>query len=98
MEYTQASTASLAQAQERIRGTFIELIGLRMIEVTSERAVAEMPFIPQLQQLTSVFHAEALLTLADTTATFACMYWSRGTIDGSAEPFPLTFQLSPNFS
>jgi len=97
MEYTQASAASLAQAQERIRGTFIELIGLRIIEVTSERAVAEMPFIPQLQQLTGVFHAGALLTLADTTATFACMYWSSGTISRSTEQFPLTIQLSTNF-
>src|SRR5215470_3556341 len=97
MEYTQASAASLAQAQERIRGTFIELIGLRIIEVTSERAVAQMPFMPQLQQLTGVFHAGALLTLADTTATFACMYWSSGTIDGSTEQFPLTIQLSTNF-
>src|SRR5215475_13790197 len=91
-----ASAALLAQAQERIRGTFIELIGLQILEVTSERAVAEMPFTPQLQQLTGVFHAGALLTLADTTATFACMYWSSGTIDGSAEPFPLTIQLSTN--
>jgi 1,4-dihydroxy-2-naphthoyl-CoA hydrolase len=97
MEYTQALAASLARAQERIRGTFIELIGLRIIEVTSERAVAEMLFIPQLQQLTGVFHAGALLTLADTTATLACMYWSSGTIDGSAEQFPLTIQLSTNF-
>ena len=93
----QASAALLAQAQERIRGTFIELIGLRLLEVTSERAVAEMPFTPQLQQLTGVFHAGALLTLADTTATFACMYWSGGTLDGSAEQFPFTIQLSTNF-
>lgn len=96
MEYTQVTAASLARAQERIRGTFIELIGFRIIEVTSECAVAEMPFIPQLQQLTGVFHAGALLTLADTTATFACMYWSSGTIDSSAEPFPFTIQLSTN--
>jgi uncharacterized protein (TIGR00369 family) len=56
-----------------------------------------MPFIPQLQQLTGVFHAGALLTLADTTATFACMYWSSGTISRSIEQFPLTIQLSTNF-
>ncbi len=93
----QASAALIAQAQERIRGTFIELIGLRLLEVTSERAVAEMPFTPQLQQLTGVFHAGALLTLADTTATFASMYWSSGTLDGSAKQFPFTIQLSTNF-
>jgi hypothetical protein len=38
-----ASAALIAQAQECIRGTFIELIGLRLLEVTSERAVAEVP-------------------------------------------------------
>lgn len=97
MELTPASAALLAQAQERIRGTFIELIGLRLIEVNSERAVAEMPCTPQLQQLTGVLHAGALLTLADTTATFASMYWSSGTLDGSAEQFPFTIQLSTNF-
>ena len=97
MEPTQASAALIAQAQERIRGTFIELVGLRLIEVNSERAVAEMPFTPQLQQLTGVFHAGALLTLADTTATLASMYWSSGTLDGSAEQFPFTIQLSTNF-
>ena len=97
MEQTQASAALIAQAQERIQGTFIELIGLKIIEVTSARAVAEMPFTPQLQQLTGVFHAGALLTLADTTATLACMYWSSGTLDGSADQFPFTIQLSTNF-
>jgi uncharacterized protein (TIGR00369 family) len=56
-----------------------------------------MPFTPQLQQLTGVFHAGALLTLADTTATFASMYWSSGTLDGSAGQFPFTIQLSTNF-
>ena len=96
MEHTQASPGLIAQAQERIRGTFIELVGLRLLEVTSERAVAEMPFVPQLQQLTGVFHAGALITLADTTATFASMYWSSGSIDGSAEQFPFTIQLSTN--
>ena len=97
MEPTQASAVLIAQAQERIRGTFIELIGLRLIEVTSERAVAEMPFTPQLQQITGVLHAGALLTLADTTATFGSMYWSSGTLDGSAAQFPFTIQLSTNF-
>jgi uncharacterized protein (TIGR00369 family) len=96
MEHSQASAALIAQAQERIRGTFIELIGLKILEVNSERAVTEMPFAPQLLQLTGVFHAGALLTLADTTATLASMYWSSGTLDGSAEQFPFTIQLSTN--
>jgi hypothetical protein len=31
-----------------------------------------------------------------TTATFARMCWSRGTLDGSAEHFPYTIQLGTN--
>jgi hypothetical protein len=31
MEYTQVTAASLAQAQERIRGPFIELIDLHIV-------------------------------------------------------------------
>jgi uncharacterized protein (TIGR00369 family) len=55
-----------------------------------------MPFAATLQQLTGVLHAGALLTLADTTATFASLYWSSGVLDESAARFPFTIQLSTN--
>lgn len=85
-----------ARAQERIRGTFIELLGIRLLDISDDRAVAEMPFSPDVQQLTGVFHAGALISLADTTATFACLYWTNGTLGGPQEPFPFTIQLSTN--
>ncbi len=97
MEHGPASAAQIAQAQERIRGTFIEHIGLHLLAADDERAIAAMAFTPEVQQLTGVFHAGALVTLADTTATFACMYWATGVLDGSAGAFPLTIQLSSNF-
>jgi 1,4-dihydroxy-2-naphthoyl-CoA hydrolase len=87
----------ITQAQERIRDTFIDLVGIRLLEVSDERTVAEMPFTKNLQQLTGVFHAGALMTLADTTATFASLYWTTGTIGGPTTPFPFTIQLSTNF-
>ena len=88
--------AFIAQAQERMRNTFIDLLGIRLIEVSDERAIAEMTFAEHLQQLTGVFHAGALLALADTTATFAGLYWTNGAIGGATEPFPFTVQLSTN--
>lgn len=97
MQRGAASSSQLAQAQERIRGTFIEQIGFTLLTADDEHAVATMPFTPALQQLTGVFHAGALVTLADTTATFACMYWATGGLDGRAEQFPFTIQLSSNF-
>lgn len=53
-----ASAALIAQAQECIRGTFIELIGLRLLEVTSERAVAEMPLTPQSSGIAGARNSE----------------------------------------
>jgi 1,4-dihydroxy-2-naphthoyl-CoA hydrolase len=89
--------AFIAQAQERIRNTFIDLVGIRLLEVSNERAVAEMPFTESLQQLTGMFHAGALISLADTTATYACLYWTNGTLGGLGKSFPFTIQLSTNF-
>jgi 1,4-dihydroxy-2-naphthoyl-CoA hydrolase len=90
-------TEFLAQAQERIRGTFIELVGIRLVELSDVRAVAEMTFADHLRQLTGVFHAGTLISLADTTATFGGLYWTLGAVGGPHDPFPFTIQLSTNF-
>ena len=71
------ATAFITHVQERTRDTFIAWLGIRLLDVSNEHAVAEMAFVPRLQQLTGVCHAGALIALADTTATFACMYWSQ---------------------
>lgn len=89
--------AFMAQAQARIPNTFIDLLGFQLREISDEHTVAEMSFRESLQQLTGVFHAGALLSLADTTATFACLYWRGDSPDGSPSSFPLTIQLSSNF-
>ena len=90
-------SAFVAQAQTRLSDTFIDLLGIRLREVSDAHAIAEMSFSATLQQLTGVFHAGALLSLADTTATFACLYWINDPLDGSRSSFPLTIQLSSNF-
>ncbi len=86
----------LVQARERLQHTLIDLLGIRLLEVDAEHALGDMPFTPQLQQLTGVFHAGALITLADTIATFAALFWSGATLENPGERFPLTIQLSTN--
>jgi 1,4-dihydroxy-2-naphthoyl-CoA hydrolase len=71
-------------------------LGVRLIEASSERAVAELDFRPELQQLTGLFHAGAILTLADTTATYASMRVVAPDGDLPAERFPLSVQVSAN--
>ena len=88
--------AFIEQAHARIRETFIDLVGVRLIAVSSEHAIAEMTFTDNLRQLTGVFHAGALITLADTTATFACLYWANSALNEPQAPFPFTIQLSTN--
>jgi uncharacterized protein (TIGR00369 family) len=81
---------------ERAKGTNVASRGTRFLEVSAERAVAELSFRPDLAQLTGLFHGGVIVSLADETAT-AC---SLATVmpDGTWEPekFPLTIQLNAN--
>jgi 1,4-dihydroxy-2-naphthoyl-CoA hydrolase len=81
---------------ERAKGTNVEARGTRFLEVSAERAVAELAFRPDLAQLTGLFHGGVILSLADETAT-ACSVASVMP-DGTWDParFPLTIQLSAN--
>src|SRR5919106_749651 len=88
--------AAAERLNERAKGTNIAARGTRFVEVSAERAVAELAFRPDLAQLTGVFHGGVILSLADETAT-AC---SLATVmpDGVWDPdkFPLTIQMSAN--
>jgi 1,4-dihydroxy-2-naphthoyl-CoA hydrolase len=85
-----------ARLNERAKGTNVEARGTRFIEVSAERAVAELAFRPDLAQLTGLFHGGVILSLADETAT-ACSI-ANVMPDGTWDPaqFPLTIQLSAN--
>lgn len=80
----------------RARGTMLDAIGLRLLDAGDGFARAEMSFAAHLTQLTGLFHTGALLTLADSTATIACIASvdPSGAADGS--DFPLAIQLSAN--
>jgi 1,4-dihydroxy-2-naphthoyl-CoA hydrolase len=81
---------------ERAQGTNIAARGTRFLEVSPERAVAELAFRPDLAQLTGLFHGGVILSLADETAT-ACSL-AAVMPDETWDPgkFPLTIQLNAN--
>jgi 1,4-dihydroxy-2-naphthoyl-CoA hydrolase len=81
---------------ERAKGTNIAARGTHFVEVSAERAIAELAFRPDLAQLTGLFHGGVIVSLADETAT-ACSL-AAVMPDGTWDPgkFPLTIQLSAN--
>jgi uncharacterized protein (TIGR00369 family) len=89
-------TAFAAKFNEWKRGTMIEAHGTQFITAGEGRAVAQLAFTPALSQLTGLFHAGAIIALADETATAAAMWETNPTGELTPELFPLTLQLSVN--
>lgn len=71
-------------------------LGIRLVEASPEHAVAQLDFREDLQQLTGVFHTGAILTLADSTATWGAMQVVGQGGEAPLEQFPLAVQLSVN--
>jgi uncharacterized protein (TIGR00369 family) len=88
--------AFAAKFNEWKRGTMIEAHGTHFITAGQGRAVAQLDFKPALTQLTGLFHAGAIIALADETATAAAMWETNPTGELRPELFPLTLQLSVN--
>ncbi len=78
------------------QGTMIESHGTEFIQAGEGRAIARLEFKPDLTQLTGLFHAGAIVALADETATAVAMWETNPTADLKSERFPLTLQLSVN--
>jgi len=79
----------------RIAGTMIAAHGTRFVRVSAERAVLELDFKPELTQMTGLFHAGAIISLADEACT--ALASARAMTDGwDPNRFPLTVQLSAN--
>jgi 1,4-dihydroxy-2-naphthoyl-CoA hydrolase len=78
----------------RIAGTMIASHGTRFLQVSADRAVVELDFKPELTQMTGLFHAGAIISLADEACTALASAHAMG--DGGWDPrkFPLTVQLS----
>ena len=54
-------------------GTLMGHLGMRVLEVSKERAVVELPVHPGLTTPSGYVHAGSMVSLADTAATFAAM-------------------------
>ena len=54
-------------------GTLMGHLGMRVLEVSKERAVVELPVHPSLTTPSGYVHAGSMVSLADTAATFAAM-------------------------
>ena len=82
--------------KRRIAGTMIASNGTRFVEVSAERAVLELDFKPELTQMTGLFHAGAIISLADEACT--ALASAHAMENGGWDPgkFPLTVQLSAN--
>lgn len=81
---------------EWARGTMIAWHGTHCVSAGHGRAVATLDFKPELTQLTGLFHAGAIVALADETATAAAMWETNPSADFRPELFPLTLQMSVN--
>lgn len=68
----------------------------RFLRAGEGRAVAELDFSPELTQLTGLFHAGAIMPLADETATAAAMWELNPSGEFDPARFPLTIQFSAN--
>jgi 1,4-dihydroxy-2-naphthoyl-CoA hydrolase len=69
---------------------------MEMLHAGEGRARGRVEFKPHLRQLTGLFHAGAIMGLADTTATAAAMWEVNPDGEFRPELFPLSIQVSTN--
>jgi uncharacterized protein (TIGR00369 family) len=58
------------EQQLRFEGTFFETLGIRIVEATRERVVAEMKVRPELITVGGRLHGGALMSLADSIGAY----------------------------
>jgi 1,4-dihydroxy-2-naphthoyl-CoA hydrolase len=79
------------------RETMISMLGIEIEQRSPELTVSRLPFSARARQPMGLFHAGAMMTLADTTATALCITIINPK-GGAVKPeeFPLAVQLSTN--
>jgi len=76
----------------------LELVGFTIVSASKELVVAAIPYRDDLRQVTGLFHAGVVLTLADSAATaLANLHLQPSASEFDPSRFPLTVQLSANF-
>jgi len=58
---------------EHLKGTLAELLGIRFVEMSSDRVIAEMPIRDDLRTVGGALHGGTLMALADTVGGAATM-------------------------
>ena len=90
---TDLSSEALAKwLNQYTEGTLIAHLRIRLVEVSAKRAVAELPVHPRVCLRGGLVHTGAMLSLADTAATFAAMAAKGGGFDPAR--FPAAIGLS----
>ena len=56
---------------ERLKGTLSDLLGVRFVETTPERVVAELPYREELTTIGGSLHGGTLMAFADTIGAVA---------------------------
>ncbi len=96
---TDSSPANLAPAElaawlnDRVEGTLMGLLGIRAVEVGPQRAVAELEVHSGVKTRIGDVHAGAMLSLADTTATYLAIAAIKGSYLDPAR-FPVAIAIS----
>jgi|TARA_B100000809_G_scaffold252014_1_gene286194 uncharacterized protein (TIGR00369 family) len=68
------SPEALAQwVEDHFQDTLMGHLGMQVIEVSKERAIVDLPFHPGITTPSGHVHAGSMVSLADTSATFAAM-------------------------
>lgn len=78
------------------RNNFIDNLGINLLSAGQGRARATLELSPRVTQPTGLFHAGAIIGLADTTATCACLAETNPDAEPRPDLFPLAIQLSSN--
>jgi len=61
----------IEQLREKLKGTLSDLLGLRLVEVTADRVVAELDIRDDLRTFGGAVHGGALMAVADTVGAVA---------------------------
>ena len=73
------------------------LVGYRQVEASKEKVVAEIDYRDDLTQSMGVWHAGAIITLADTAATGVAFQNMESPSDQSGpRQFPVSIQINAN--
>ncbi len=78
-------------------GTLIQNMGINVLSAGDGRAHASLKMSTAVAQPTGLFHGGAIISLADTTATSACLAETNPDCEPRADLFPLAIQISSNF-